>query len=156
MSRMVSVQEARPIEFPGSEVTLAAMDILFENRGRRINGAQLTSMTSEKLGRRVNHAGVIKQIRVFANKQYWNLVMRVEGKRPLALSVVDDVLSQKLHARLHQLYDLGIKLNRVQALKGEQKRFLDSTLANPYANATEIRSKRESLESELAKLISEI
>lgn len=73
------------IEFPRGIVTLAALDILFENPGERMNGITLTHRIEERTGRDVNYSGVLKQVRSFANKPYWKSLLGYEKGATLLL-----------------------------------------------------------------------
>ena len=136
-----SQRNLKTIPLPTSDVTLFALDILLENTGKKFNGRELQNQVEEKLGRPINYAGLLKQLRAYATKPGWNIVLKIDPQsdhqltsprdlknaqinirtRPtLAIYAQDNVVSHKLHALMHKLNDIkeamNIRLGRRVAL----------------------------------------
>ena len=172
-----SQRNLKTIPLPTSDVTLFALDILLENTGKKFNGRELQNKVEEKLGRPINYAGLLKQLRAYATKPGWNIVLKIDPQsdhqltsprdlknaqinirtRPtLAIYAQDNVVSHKLHALMHKLNDIKEAMNELSALKegydAEQKR----VFSDPYCDLNEARAKRTEIKTKLEQLASRI
>ena len=138
---------------PSSEITLAILDILLEDPMNPINGKELTGLVEKRLKRRVNYSGVLKQVRSYARKPYWNLVLVCEEKSSLCLYARKGPLTAKLHRAVHDLYDLSHTLSEVRRLKRELGDLKNKVLTDPFFDEKEVEKKRRTIESKLNTLL---
>jgi hypothetical protein len=141
------------VELPRSEVTLAALDILLENPNQPMNGLQLANRVEERLHRKVNYSGVLKQVRSYSAKPYWKLALVSQKKSALAFYAEPTAITEKLHTVVHRLYDLSRTLDQVSGLHLELRQLRESVLSDPYSDVEQVRAKRQRLESQLDSLL---
>lgn len=141
------------LQIPRSDVTLAALDILLENPLRSMNGIQLRNKIQKRLRRQVNYAGVLKQVRSYTEKPYWNQVLVCEKKAMLCFYARKSLLSQKLHCEIHALYDLSHTLHEATQLKAELDSLKNKTLTDPFYDAQKIESETQRIEKRLNSLL---
>jgi hypothetical protein len=144
--------------------------------GKKFNGRELQNQVEEKLGRSVNYAGLLKQLRAYATKPGWNIVLKIDARsdlqlppqglknsqinmrtRPsLAICAQDSVVSHKLHILMHKLNDIKEAMNEIAALKEEYDAEQKRVFSDPYCNLNEARAKRTEIKKKLEQLASRI
>ena len=144
------------LQLPRSEVTLAALDILLENPMKSMNGMELMKTVEKKLRRKVNYSGVLKQVRLYARKPFWNLVLVCEKKSTLHFYARKGPLTQQLHREIHGLYNLSYTLSEVKRLKRKLENLKNTILTDPFVNMKEVQRKRQMIEKKMHVLFSQL
>lgn len=142
----------KTVPVPTSEVTLAALEVVFRDRGRVFTGTEVHSEVSKRLDRPVNYSGLVKQLRLYAHSPGWMAVLQVEKKGTLKIWVKDTPVAGGLYElllRLTELRDVFAQLSSVDdELLAEQSRLS----GDPLYGSPEARAKRAALEARLHRL----
>ena len=156
------------LQFPTTDITTCALDILLENTGKRFNGRELQEQIQKKLGRRVNYSGLLKQLRAYSAKPGWNLVLSVEpqfakqskkdhsrdyhNRQILQITAQDNLVSHKLHILLHKLKDVKATMEELSMLKEEFDSQQNQVFSDPYSDLQKARIKRAEMKAKLESL----
>lgn len=181
--RRKTVESIRAIPLPTTNLTLSILDILLENPDRRFTGRELQIEVEQRLGRQVNYAGLLKQLRSYANKPGWDCVLKIneafafasKGKtittentiaseeagtirtRPsLCIYAEKSLVSQKLHELLHKLKDFQDTMFQLSELKEEFTAERERVFSDPYCDMNQAQAKMDKLETKLKQLSSQI
>jgi len=164
-------KNTKTIPLPTSDVTLYALDVLLKNTGKRFNGRELQNQVEAKLGRHVNYSGLLKQLRVYATKPGWNLVLNVDEQSHLANQVKnpsgsprptleiyaqDNIVSHNLRALIQKLNDTREAMGELAALKVEWEAEQKRIFSDPYCDMKEARARRLETEKKLDRIASRI
>ena len=144
---------AEILQIPRSDVTLAALDILLENPMIPMNGMKLRRLVEKRLKRKVNYSGILKQVRSYAEKPYWNQVLVCQKQSVLRFYARRNRLARKLHNEIHMLYNLSHSLSAVICLKQELKDLKNMVLTDPLCNIKEVQNRIQMIEGKLNALL---